>query len=244
MNKSTTTWIIVCAIGLALNSACYAQTKTNHPDTPKTTAVRPKPAPSGNKQPSAPKSGTSAASPKNKTEKPAPNRMPAKKPAAPVKPAATPTVASTAASDLYTKAIGVRAGETSGLTYKHFFTDIEAFEGILGIWPNAIGLTGLYEKHVPFGNVDGLNWYFGGGAHLSIGTGKLYYFQREGNRYYSYRRSYPGLAVGLDGLIGAEYKIPKAPLAISFDIKPFIEVNNGGVLYTSFDPGLGIKVTF
>src|SRR5579872_6646477 len=75
----------------------------------------------------------------------------------------------------YRNAIGLRAGETSGLTVKHFFGSGHAVEGILGIWPNNIGITGLYEKYLPIAGVKGLNCYFGGGAHVTFGTGNIYY---------------------------------------------------------------------
>lgn len=265
MKKSTATitGIYLCAFSLLFGMHCGAQTRTNHPNTPKATGVKTKtPATVKTKTVTTTKSTTGKSTAGKSTAGSATRQPTAKtqagkakfsnglpkstadRPVTAVKGAARPTPTVSASSDLYTKAIGIRAGETSGITYKQFFTDVEAFEAILGVWPNAMGITGLYEKYVPFGNVEGLNWYFGGGAHLSIGTGKIYYFEREGSRYYAYRRDYPGLAVGIDGLVGAEYKIPKAPFAISFDIKPFIEVNNGGVLYTSFDPGLGIKVAF
>lgn len=143
----------------------------------------------------------------------------------------------------YNNAIGIRAGQTSGITFKHFFSSNEAIEGIVGLWPNAVGITGLYEKYVPSENVDGFSWYFGGGGHMSFSTGRLYYVYHEG-RYYSYRSTYPGFGVGIDGIVGAEYKLPTVPFAISFDIKPFIEVNGSGVIFTAFDPGLGIKFTF
>ena len=78
---------------------------------------------------------------------------------------------------------------------------------------------------------------------MSFRTNRLYYIYREG-RYYAYRADYPGLGIGIDGVAGAEYKLPAIPLALSFDIKPFIEINNSGVIFTTFDPGLGIKLTF
>jgi hypothetical protein len=144
----------------------------------------------------------------------------------------------------YNNAIGLRAGETSGLTFKHFFGTNQAGEGIFSVSPNAVGLTGLFEKYVPFTSISGLNWYYGAGAHVTFGTGRLYYVYREGNRYYTYRSNYPGFGAGLDGVVGAEYKIPKIPFAISFDIKPFVELNNAAVIFTALDPSIGIKVTF
>ncbi len=141
----------------------------------------------------------------------------------------------------YNTAIGLRAGGTSGLTIKHFFGSANAIEGIVGIWPNTISLTGLYEKNVGAG-VAGLNFYYGGGAHISAGTNSYYDYRRDGYYYYRYPNGSPGL--GIDGIVGLEYKIPPIPIAISLDLKPFVEVNSIGRIYTAIDPGLGIKVAF
>jgi hypothetical protein len=45
----------------------------------------------------------------------------------------------------YKNALGIRAGGTSGITYKHFLNTGNAVDGLLGIWQYAIGFTGLYE---------------------------------------------------------------------------------------------------
>lgn len=145
----------------------------------------------------------------------------------------------------YSNAVGLRVGETSGLTVKHFFDSDKAVEGIVGVWPYALGLTGLFEKYVPVKPVDGLSLYLGGGAHFTFGGGRPYpyyvYYNNEG-RYYYYRYSYPGIGVGIDGVIGAEYRVPKTPLAFSLDVKPFFEINNVGIIYTALDPSVGIKI--
>jgi hypothetical protein len=157
----------------------------------------------------------------------------------------TVNTSSTNNRDGYSNAIGIRVGETSGLTVKHFFGSNSAFEGILSTWPNTFGVTGLYEKYAPVGTVKNLNWYYGGGAHVTFGTNRPYYtYYNEGNRYAVYRSNYPGIGLGIDGIIGLEYKIPRAPIAISMDLKPFIELNNAGVLFTALDPSFGIKVAF
>lgn len=145
----------------------------------------------------------------------------------------------------YKNAIGLRAGETSGLTYKHRTQKGDAVEIILGTFPYAFSLTGLYEKYMPTG-LNGLQWYFGGGGHV---TSQLintygYYVYNEKGRYYYYRTYSYGPAVGIDGIIGIEYKIPRAPFAFSFDLKPNLEVVPGSAVYSSLDPGLGVKVTF
>ena len=148
------------------------------------------------------------------------------------------------AGSTYSNAVGLRAGETSGLTLKHFFSSGNAVEAIIGVWPYACGITGLYEKYVPVKNANGFNFYFGGGGHLNVGMSRSYYVYRADNRYYTYRYNYPGLGLGLDGIAGLEYKIPAVPIAFSLDLKPFIEFSNWGMPFTALDPGFGIKFTF
>jgi hypothetical protein len=143
----------------------------------------------------------------------------------------------------YRTAFGLRAGETSGLTFKHFFSNNSAFEGIFSAWPYALGITALYEKHEQAFEVEGLNWYFGGGGHVAFETARSYYWYRYDDRYvYYHNRS--GLGLGIDGIVGLEYKIKPIPFAFSLDLKPFAEVNRDGVWFMALDPGLGVKVTF
>jgi hypothetical protein len=141
----------------------------------------------------------------------------------------------------YRNAIGIRAGGTSGLTFKHFINSSDAIEGILGLWPNALGITGLYERHVST-KVDGLKFYYGGGAHFTAETDHYYY--RRNDDGYVYRYGHDGIGIGIDGILGIEYKIPVIPFAISLDLKPFLEVSNYGHVYSGIDPSLGIKVAF
>lgn len=139
----------------------------------------------------------------------------------------------------YHNAIGLRAGPTSGLTFKHMMGR-NAFEGIVGIWPAGFCVTGLYEINASTG-VPGLNWYYGGGAHLAFQP-NTYYYTRDG--YYYYRNRDKGVGLGIDGVIGIEYKIKPIPFALSLDLKPMLEVNTNGGVFTGLDPGLGLKVTF
>jgi hypothetical protein len=144
----------------------------------------------------------------------------------------------------YKHAIGIRAGGTSGVTYKHLLNMNNGYELILGIWSNAIGFTGLYEKQAGTG-VNGLRFYYGAGGHLTLETNSVFYkrYDNHGNEYV-YRYGHNGFAIGVDGIVGIEYKIPVIPMAISFDLKPFIEFSNNRTFYTALDPGLGIKVAF
>lgn len=146
-----------------------------------------------------------------------------------------------AQSGSYKTAIGLRAGETSGLTIKQFLGSSTALEGIIGIWSHGFSGTLLFEKYAGTG-VDGLNVYYGGGGHVAFETHHHHWYYYKKDRYYHHRHGYVGL--GIDGVVGLEYKIPPVPIAISVDLKPFVEVTTGGSVWMSFDPGLGIKVAF
>ena len=151
----------------------------------------------------------------------------------------------------FNNAIGLRAGGTSGLTFKHFTSSNEAFEGILNIHGNgAMGfsLTLLYEKYTRAFDEVGFNWYYGFGGHVAGFESGYYYSKLYGDPYRNNRnyRYYTngGFGVGIDGVVGLEYKIKPAPIALSLDLKPFFEVNTRGYSILALDPGLGIKVTF
>lgn len=137
----------------------------------------------------------------------------------------------------YRAALGIRAGETSGISFKFNAGSTSRVELLAGIWSDWLSLTALYEKHVAAFNINGMRWYYGGGGHVSFATGDYY----RGGRIYSRGDDY---AVGVDGMVGLEYKIPPIPFAISLDIKPFMEIYRNGDLYLGIDPGIGIKFTF
>lgn len=143
----------------------------------------------------------------------------------------------------YKNAIGLRGGETSGLTFKHMFGKSNAFEGILSFWPYTFGATGLIEKNINMG-APGLNFYYGGGGHVNVGSAryKAYYLYNRGEYVYVQRSG--ELTAGVDGIVGVEYKFKPIPLAISADLKPFFEISTYGYTYTTIDPSIGIKLTF
>lgn len=102
----------------------------------------------------------------------------------------------------YDWSLGLRLGGTSGVAGKLALPSGNALEGILS-WnlfeDDTFMFTGLYEWIVPVINSD-FNFYYGAGAHL--GTWKK------------------DFAIGIDGVLGLEYKIPNAPIAFSIDWVP------------------------
>jgi hypothetical protein len=146
----------------------------------------------------------------------------------------------------FKNAFGIRFGPTSGITYKHKFSSYNAMEIILGTYPHAIGVTGLYERYF-LTNVDGLNFYLGAGAHIARGyySSWGYSYNPDKDQYYYYTRSYHyGPVLGIDAIGGAEYKFQNVPVALSLDFKPYAEFYRGNGPYTRLDPGLGVKFTF
>ena len=139
----------------------------------------------------------------------------------------------------YKTAIGIRALGTSGLTIKHFLSAGTAIEGIVGFYPNALSVTALYEKYSPAFDVPGLKWYYGLGGHIAAESN----FVNDG-REGRFADTDSDLGFGIDGIFGLEYKIDQTPIALSLDLKPFIEVNTNGNAFLFADPGLGVKVTF
>lgn len=146
-------------------------------------------------------------------------------------------------SSTYKNAIGVRGGETSGITFKHMYSNSNAVECILSFWPYTIGVTGLFEKNINM-NAPGLNFYFGAGGHVNMGSARYRAYYLHGRGEYVYVKRASELAMGVDGIVGFEYKFKPIPLAISADVKPYLEVSSYGYVYSTLDPGIGIKLTF
>ncbi|MFZ0280182.1 MAG: hypothetical protein WAL29_00925, partial [Bacteroidales bacterium] len=111
----------------------------------------------------------------------------------------------------YRTSLGLRAGLPVGVTVKHFLNENNALEGILASKWRGFVVTGLYEFEQWTGEYPGLNWYWGGGAHVGIW-----------NEGYNPRLdvSYSGPVIGIDGILGLEYTFDEIPLNLSLDILP------------------------
>lgn len=122
---------------------------------------------------------------------------------------------STTNSSTYKTAIGVKF-YPGAISFKHFFNSKDALE-LLGYFRNyGARITGLYEIHGNISNAGGLKWYIGPGAHVS------FYSSQYGG----------GGSVGIDGVLGLDYKIPSAPINLSLDWQPSFD-------FKSFDGFIG-----
>src|SRR5690606_17796772 len=109
------------------------------------------------------------------------------------------TLGSAAMAQDYLTGVGLRLGSSNGLSIKHFLSDRAALEGILHTRWRGLLITGLYEVHQDINEVEGLRWFYGGGAH--IGTWNA----NRGNPRWG-DRSEGHTVVGIDGIIGLDYK--------------------------------------
>jgi len=129
----------------------------------------------------------------------------------------------------YDQSIGLRFANGGGFSYKKALSSSNAFEAIAGFRRhnhdhndyNVLVATGLYEWQKRINEVPGLGWYIGLGAHVGIGDDAW---------------------LGGDGIIGLEYKIKDAPIAISLDWKPAFNVIGDG--FYGDEAGLTIRYTF
>lgn len=129
-------------------------------------------------------------------------------------------------SSTYSTAVGVKMYPGS-ISVKKSIDGSKYVEGLAAFWNKGFRATALLEFHNDFNNAPGLRWYYGAGAHLGFYNSKNY----NGST-----------LIGIDGVLGLDYKINGAPLNLSLDWQPSFEFGNG----TGFEGwgGLGIRYTF
>lgn len=130
----------------------------------------------------------------------------------------------------YNTGIGLRGGFSSGITLKHVMSDNNAIEGILATQHKGLLITLLYERHVSAFDVPGLFWYYGAGGHLGM------YDENDPPGYLD--NTY--VLLGINGVVGLDYKIEEIPINISLDLMPRMHV----VGYTGLRWGGGFSLRY
>jgi hypothetical protein len=108
----------------------------------------------------------------------------------------------------YKVAIGVRLSSaaptlSNSVTVKYFMNERDALEGLVS-FGTRFGIGGLYERHQLIGNTPALTWFYGAGGYLGF---------QDHNTY-----------LGPTGIVGLDYKFKDAPLNISLDWKPELDI--------------------
>ena len=127
----------------------------------------------------------------------------------------------------YSNAVGLKFYPT-GITFKHFLSEDKALEGLLYFWDKGTRVTGLYEFHFDIGEVEGLKWYVGPGAHIGF----------YNNNYYG-----GSTLIGVDGVIGLDYKFSDLPINLSLDWQPAFEFGDGAGFVGAWG-GLAVRYVF
>lgn len=133
----------------------------------------------------------------------------------------------------YQTAVGFKV-YPGAISLKTFTADNTAIEGLAYFWNNGFRATGLYEIYGDIESVDGLKWYVGPGAHVG-------FYNNNWKDKYPDRSS--GIAIGVDGVLGLDYKISGAPINVSLDWQPSLNI----IGYSYFEGGwggLGVRYTF
>ncbi|QXU40658.1 hypothetical protein [Pedobacter sp. D749] len=133
----------------------------------------------------------------------------------------------------YKNAIGGRFGSYNGVSFKTGLNKGAMLELIGNFRSNSgfswVQLTGLYEVYNPIKGADGLNWYYGGGA--SVGSVKNKVIDES------------DIYLGLNGVLGLDYKFKGAPINLSLDWIPTLRLTPDTDFYSG-DVGLGVRFTF
>jgi hypothetical protein len=139
----------------------------------------------------------------------------------------------------YRTAAGLKfGGYEDGFAVKYFLDNTQSIEGVLGFRSHGVVITGLYELNMEAFGVHELKFYYGAGAHIgAVGSGT---YQRFNGDNETFNKSQ--ILLGIDGVIGLEYIIPKSPVAVSLDLNPRAELATGP--FFDIAPGLGVKYTF
>jgi hypothetical protein len=107
----------------------------------------------------------------------------------------------------YKSAIGVKVWPFA-LNFKTFVGNNDRAIELLAYVNNGFRLTGLYEFHTDITTGGNLKLYAGFGAH---------------GGYYTNTGESDGISLGLDGVVGLDYKFNKIPLNLALDWQPSFE---------------------
>ena len=122
----------------------------------------------------------------------------------------------------YTRDTGIRFSEFITITYRQYQDYDQALEGMLHAGRHRLTFTVMKEYFQPFTArvSDNLFFIYGFGGHAGFG---IYDHYRIINRVYVLDENHFTPLLGVDGLVGLEYRFREFPFLIGIDIKPNFE---------------------
>lgn len=142
----------------------------------------------------------------------------------------------------YQKAIGLRLGYPASISYKMFLNSsnnaLEVFlnyrsQNVFTYGYTRIGAGAGYQVHNDISSVDGLQWYYGGGASVYFFNYDNEFFDDEAN-----------LSLGIQGYLGLDYKFEGAPVNLSLDWVPTFFIGGYGNGFGADNGALAVRYTF
>jgi len=144
----------------------------------------------------------------------------------------------------YTRDCGFRLGDQFSAGYRQFLDDEQAIEGMFSVGRRGVRITLLKEHSWPaLGHIsENLFFKYGYGAHAGFRYIDRY---RVLNRTYELDEYMFVPLIGLDGMIGIEYRFPRFPVLVGVDIKPYFEYSTVQIFSLYLNSiGLSIKYRF
>ena len=93
---------------------------------------------------------------------------------------------------------------STSVSAKFFLNDRAAIEALVA-FGTRFGIGGLFEMHQLIGGIPSLNWFYGAGAYIGFSNRKVY--------------------TGPMGVVGIDYKFSNAPVNLSLDWKPELDIS-------------------
>lgn len=108
----------------------------------------------------------------------------------------------------YRLGLGIRLSNStptinSSFSGKYFIHERSAVEGLVS-WGSRFGVGALLELHQSFAGAQGLRWFYGVGPYVGWQDSETY--------------------LGPMGVLGLDYKFPNAPVNLSIDWKPELDI--------------------
>ena len=140
------------------------------------------------------------------------------------------TLSQSATAQDYRSAVGLRFGYPISVSFKTFLSEsgaVEAYAGLRGYgsfrW---YSINGAYQIHHDIEALEGLQWYYGGGAGVQFWS---YDFVETSSTTFS-----------LSAYLGLQYTFPDTPVSLTVDWVPtFLLGSNFGIGINTFSAGYG-----
>lgn len=132
----------------------------------------------------------------------------------------------------YKQALGIKFPLGISATYKKFVTNNNSFEAVATFWKKGFRAAAFYEfNFYSFEDVPNLSWFVGPGVHAGA-------WREEYSKIFDNK-----LDIGIDGIIGFDYKFDNVPINVSVDWQPAVTVV-GSAGFTPSYGGIGVRYTF